>query len=346
MTKTGTGSGTVTSSPAGINCGTDCSQNYIYGTVVTLTAQASAGSIFTGWSGGGCSGTGTCTVTMDSAKTCTAAFTRDRPTGPPGYTYVADEGESFTFTETVDVAYGANGQFYYMYGVTGTITFDNATFGDPIFDVAKAGFYKNADSYPIGPPGYTYVADEDESFTFTETVDVAYGANGQFYYMYGVTGTITFDNATFGDPIFDVVKAGFYKNADSYPIGPSRYTYVADEGESFTFTETVDVAYGANGQFYYMYGVTGTITFDNATFGDPIFDVAKAGFYKNADSDTDKSNLAEAPSTAVQAADSPLHRVLAAAALSPPDAKGRQRWLAVGGFLAGTPKDRDAHPPA
>ena len=33
---------------------------------------------------------------------------------------------------------------------------------------------------------------------------------------------------------------------------------------------------------------------------------------------------------------------LAAAALSPPDAKGRQRWLAVGGFLAGPPKDRDA----
>ena len=33
---------------------------------------------------------------------------------------------------------------------------------------------------------------------------------------------------------------------------------------------------------------------------------------------------------------------LAAAALSPPDAKGRQRWLAVGGFLAGPSKDRDA----
>ena len=145
----------------------------------------------------------------------------------------------------------------------------------------------------IGPAGYTYVADEGESFTFTETVDVAYGANGQFYYMYGVTGTITFDNATFGDPIFGVVKAGFYRSAA--PVGPAGYTYVADEGESFTFTETVDVAYGANGQFYYMYGVTGTITFDNATFGDPIFGVVKAGFYKSEDIDLEKGLVASYP---------------------------------------------------
>ena len=124
-------------------------------------------------------------------------------------------------------------------------------------------------------------------------------------------------------------------------------------------------------------------------------------FY-NPPTTTAQSNLTEAPSTAVQAAESPLRRVLeagghtavirellftadgrelvsvsddktirvwsvssdgrqmalvrtirgqiedgragqlAAAALSPPDAKGRQRWLAVGGFLAGPPKDRDA----
>jgi len=68
--------------------------------------------------------------------------------------------------------------------------------------------------------------------------------------------------------------------ADPAPVGPAGYTYVADEGEPFYFTEAVDVAYGANGQFYYMYGVTGTITFDNETFGDPIYGVDKAGFYK------------------------------------------------------------------
>lgn len=75
VARTGDGSGTVTSSPAGINCGVDCSEDYAEGTVVTLTATADAGSTFTGWSGGGCMGTGGCTVTMDAAKTVTATFT-------------------------------------------------------------------------------------------------------------------------------------------------------------------------------------------------------------------------------------------------------------------------------
>ncbi|MDQ3781806.1 MAG: InlB B-repeat-containing protein, partial [Actinomycetota bacterium] len=74
VTKTGTGSGTVTSNPAGVNCGTDCSQTYVSGTEVTLTAVAAAGSTFTGWSGA-CAGTGSCVVTMDAARAVIATFT-------------------------------------------------------------------------------------------------------------------------------------------------------------------------------------------------------------------------------------------------------------------------------
>ncbi|MBI4685607.1 MAG: choice-of-anchor D domain-containing protein [Nitrospirae bacterium] len=73
VTKGGSGSGTVTSSPAGINCGNDCIEAYSAGTVVTLTAIADTGSTFASWSGD-CSGTGTCTVTMGSDKTVTATF--------------------------------------------------------------------------------------------------------------------------------------------------------------------------------------------------------------------------------------------------------------------------------
>jgi hypothetical protein len=72
--KTGTGGGTVTSSPAGISCGTDCSEAYDAHTVVTLTAAAAADSVFLSWSGGGCSGTGTCAVTMNSTTLVTASF--------------------------------------------------------------------------------------------------------------------------------------------------------------------------------------------------------------------------------------------------------------------------------
>ena len=74
VSKTGTGSGTVTSSPEGINCGSVCSASFDYYTSVTLTAIASTGSTFSGWSGSGCAGTGDCTVTMNVAKSVSADF--------------------------------------------------------------------------------------------------------------------------------------------------------------------------------------------------------------------------------------------------------------------------------
>ena len=69
----GAGSGAVTSSPAGIDCGATCSASLAAATVVTLTATPAAGSLFSGWSGA-CSGAGTCQVTMDTARAVTATF--------------------------------------------------------------------------------------------------------------------------------------------------------------------------------------------------------------------------------------------------------------------------------
>ncbi len=78
VSKGGTGSGTVTSSDGGINCGPTCAAPYDSGTLVTLTASASGGSTFGGWSGcAGVSGT-TCTVTMSGARSVTATFNVQR----------------------------------------------------------------------------------------------------------------------------------------------------------------------------------------------------------------------------------------------------------------------------
>jgi predicted outer membrane repeat protein len=77
VTKDGTGSGTVTSSPTGIDCGTDCSESFVAGTVVTLTTTVDTGSTFTGWSGA-CTGMGDCILTMDAAKSVTATFTLEQ----------------------------------------------------------------------------------------------------------------------------------------------------------------------------------------------------------------------------------------------------------------------------
>ena len=73
VSRQGTGSGTVASSPAGINCGSTCTASYAAGTQVTLYAQPASGSSFAGWSGA-CFGTGSCTVSMDSARSVTASF--------------------------------------------------------------------------------------------------------------------------------------------------------------------------------------------------------------------------------------------------------------------------------
>jgi len=74
VTKTGEGSGTVTSSPVGIKCGDSCSKSFKKNLRVTLRAKPSSDSKFTGWSGA-CSGNkATCTFKVDGQKEATANF--------------------------------------------------------------------------------------------------------------------------------------------------------------------------------------------------------------------------------------------------------------------------------
>jgi hypothetical protein len=111
VVKAGTGSGTVSSEPPGINCGPDCGNNYNINTVVTLTATpADAETVFTGWIGSGCSGVELCVVTMTENLTITATFERlsslnifidGDGTGsvvsdPPGIDCGADCSEAYT----------------------------------------------------------------------------------------------------------------------------------------------------------------------------------------------------------------------------------------------------------
>jgi len=96
--KTGVGKGTVTSSPSvvnsGINCGwsgcTESSADYIIGTTAQMTAAPAPGSFFAGWSGGGCTGTGACNVTMDEAKNFTARFLLIGDVNQDGFVNLAD----------------------------------------------------------------------------------------------------------------------------------------------------------------------------------------------------------------------------------------------------------------
>jgi hypothetical protein len=91
ISKTGTGVGTVTGNDGRIDCGAVCSATYMPGSQVVLTASPAIHSTFTGWSGP-CSGTGPCTVTLDSSKEVIANFqaivvgvnVSRQPGNPPG----------------------------------------------------------------------------------------------------------------------------------------------------------------------------------------------------------------------------------------------------------------------
>jgi Bacterial Ig-like domain (group 3) len=102
VNRAGPGSGTVTSSPAGINCGTQCDTPFFQLQVVTLTAHPSSGSGFQSWSGvSGCGLATTCKVTMSQARTVTASFGKATTTTLTSSANPGHVNKSVTYTATV-----------------------------------------------------------------------------------------------------------------------------------------------------------------------------------------------------------------------------------------------------
>jgi hypothetical protein len=76
VAKAGSGSGRVTSSVEGIDCGTLCTTAFVPGSDVALAAHPDPGSTFTGWSGA-CSGSGVCGLAMNEDRAVTASFAKE-----------------------------------------------------------------------------------------------------------------------------------------------------------------------------------------------------------------------------------------------------------------------------
>jgi hypothetical protein len=121
VTKMGSGSGTVTGS--GINCGATCQTEVATGTQVTLTAVPAAGTNFGGWSGA-CSGTGSCVITMDAAKTVTATFQRVNAGVQVGPAPAAESGGK-ALAATLTARAGCGPIAHVHFGTTGN-PFNNA----------------------------------------------------------------------------------------------------------------------------------------------------------------------------------------------------------------------------
>ncbi len=120
VARSGTGSGAVTSSPAGIACGAACSAQFIENSDVELSAAAASGSTFAGWNGdcASCGGSTTCDVHMDTDKSCTATFTLNQ------YQVTADATGAGSGTVSSDPAGIA---YTYPATSTGSAAFDHGT---------------------------------------------------------------------------------------------------------------------------------------------------------------------------------------------------------------------------
>jgi len=116
---TKSGGGTVSSSPAGINCGTDCSGDYLSGTLVTLTAIPENGSTFTGWNGESCSGNAnTCIVSMTAFKAMNATFS----TAYPLVVTKQGTGSGTVISNLSGISCGTDCSAYYASGISVTLT--------------------------------------------------------------------------------------------------------------------------------------------------------------------------------------------------------------------------------
>ncbi|MGV3625844.1 MAG: putative Ig domain-containing protein [Archangium sp.] len=101
----GAGTGELIATPAGLSCGTSCSQvsgNFASGTQVTINAVPAAGSMFMGWSGGTCSGTASCTFTTTLSHTVTGTFEKIPTLITSPATANAAVGRPFSYTVTAN----------------------------------------------------------------------------------------------------------------------------------------------------------------------------------------------------------------------------------------------------
>lgn len=203
--------------------------------------------------------------------------------GPPGYLYLGKPEQTFNLKKRSNIAFGLNGKYRFLYGVTGKVKIDKY-FGDPYPGMPKKVFYrelKNSQDRDKaqGPDGYYSLAEEGEQISLRFTSKVAYGYNGQYSYRAFTPKTIKLTNAVFGDPAPGWHKYAFFKPADMKDLGPEGFTYLGEYGSTHTLKERSIVAFGLEGRFSYLYGVKGRVTIDSK-FGDPYPGIKKYAYYK------------------------------------------------------------------
>ncbi len=217
VTRIGSGSGTITSNPGGIDCGASCSAAFAHGASVTLTATKDVSSDFVGWSGA-CSGVGPCTVALDADKTATATF------GVPGEILWVKQIGSPSFDTGTGVQLTPDGDIVAVGVFSEPITIDGltltpaGTMGWPDILVVKLSRLD----------GSLVWAKRFGGSDLDGALGVAADAVGDVYVTGQFTGTIDFDLTSLtsdgGFDIFAVKLSG----VDGVPVWAKRFGGVSN----------------------------------------------------------------------------------------------------------------------
>jgi len=192
VAKDGTGSGSLVSSPAGIDCGADCLEGYLPDENIILSAVADPGSAFDGWSGGGCSGNGGCTVVLtDEDIVITATFNPDSDNdgvsdiienaGPGGGDGNGD-GTADSQQSNVSTFQNIYGDFVTLIAETGTELTDVIT----TMDLPDANVPDWA-SFPVGLFGFRITGLSPGQMTTLLIILHEKNEDISTYYKYGAT---------------------------------------------------------------------------------------------------------------------------------------------------------------
>ena len=186
---------------------------------------------------------------------------------PGTWASCAGEGGTCGVSGSSVVAFGAGGRFNYA-GESGSTACSDAVFGDPDPGAVKNCYVETA---PPGTNTWASCSGENGTCSFAGVMTVAYGANGSYAYA-TLGGGAGCNNSVFGDPAVGSVKSCYVMGA---PPTFTTWTSCSAENGSCTFSGTHEVAYGANGQYFYgtFNGGTGC---SNSVFGDPDSGVVKS----------------------------------------------------------------------
>ena len=237
------GTGSVSSNPAGINnCTTNCSAPFNKGTQVTLTAS---GTGFTGWSGGGCSGTGTCVVTLNANTTVTATF--GTVSTATSYKFVFAEGGALMAIDpaapTTPITVAPSGVIASDFVLSGTYDAGTQSFSNvqaPIQVFARNGsFWRVNSAKSAGVPGTQanlaiQISNETGATSLCDFVVLQTGSTSTTRIVYEFPGADTNCN-TRNDNISKLVPVLAAASAIPFTL-PTGTTVTGDESPIFDLT--------------------------------------------------------------------------------------------------------------